>query len=521
MTLVQSLTVSPNAEPLPDMAAGRAPSRRLTLNVATNTLSTLLNAVCGFLILPFLISKLGRDGYGIWTLIVASAGYFLILDFGVSGAVGRLVAGHKSKNDVLGVNTVISTTALLMLAVGCVVAGLSYIIAIPFFALFEVPVQNQEDIRQALLIVGLTTALSFPGMISYGFLWGYERFDLHNLIEIPVVLARTGLTLFFITTGSSLVELAYIVSGTSVAGYVLRTALCWWVEPQLKVRPLYFSKSVLREMFVYGIWFGMLSFSRSILPNIAPFVTGHYLGPTAVTTYTIPRMLAAYTNWVVVSGTQAAAPKAAVYHFANDSEKQRDLFILGGRYTWALSVFVMGGAILFGYDLLGLWQNAPQEQEYRLLLILMAGELIPLSQWITYNMIVSMGVHRPLAIMGVLECLCVLGLSALLVRTHQLEGVAVAAALAGFLFRGVFQLVYGCRFIQVSLWRYFQSVFLPVAIYSIPAFVMMGFYRLWITPDTWPWLIISSALYAGVYAIFVISPLRKPSRVQSLGPAST
>src|SRR4051812_42377103 len=153
-------------------------------------MSTLLNAFCGFLILPFLISKLGRDTYGFWTLIVASAGYFLVLDFGVSGAVGRLVAGHRSKDDIRNVNVVVSTTAVLLLGLCCVAALLSYFLPGPFFALFEVPAAQKADGATALLIVGMTTALSFPGMISYGFLWGYERFDLHNAVEMPVVLAR-------------------------------------------------------------------------------------------------------------------------------------------------------------------------------------------------------------------------------------------------------------------------------------------------------------------------------------------
>jgi O-antigen/teichoic acid export membrane protein len=158
--------------------------------------------------------------------------------------------------------------------------------------------------------------------------------------------------------------------------------------------PRYFSRTALVDMFVYGIWFGLLILSRSTLPNIAPFVTGHILGPVAVTTYTIPRMLTTYTNWVMIAATQALAPQAAVYHFASDRERQQNLFLLGGSYTWALSLFVFGGLVLFGFEFLSLWQGAPQVEEYYLLIILMCGEIVPLSQWITYNLIVSMGVHR-------------------------------------------------------------------------------------------------------------------------------
>ncbi|HUQ93509.1 MAG TPA: oligosaccharide flippase family protein [Bryobacteraceae bacterium] len=485
---------------------------RVAFNVAANTTSTLINALCGFLILPFLISKLGRENYGIWTLIIASAGYFLLLDFGISGAVGRLVAAYRSQDDMQKINVVISTTTLMLIVVCALVALLSYFLAIPFFHLFDVPQAERADAAMALFIVGTTTALSFPGMISYGFLWGYERFDIHNFIEIPVVLIRTALTLLLITNDSSLTDLAWILSGTSVAGYTIRTAACWWVEPRLRLKLNLFSLPVLKEMFVFGVWFGLLSLTRSALPNVAPFVIGHTLNLAAVTTFTIPRLLVGYTNWVMVSGTQALAPKAAIYHFGSEQKKQQELFIIGCRYTFALSLFILGGAIFFGYELLTLWQGSPQTQEYHLLIILMCGEVIPLSQWITYNLIVSMGAHRRLAIFGVLEAITVLVLAGLLVGTHQLEGVAFAVALSALFFRGLLQLHYGCRLIRLPVWQFVRLAFLPVMAFSVPAFVLTALYKQVSAVDSW-WLLFGSCiLYGTLYWASMLAALWRAER---------
>src|SRR3954468_21217260 len=107
-------------------------ANRVSFNVVGNLFNTLLNAFCGFLILPFLIGQLGRETYGFWTLIVGTVGYFLVLDLGVSGAIGRLVAAHRAKNDIAAVNVVISTTTILLFGVSAVVLVLAFFHPVSF-----------------------------------------------------------------------------------------------------------------------------------------------------------------------------------------------------------------------------------------------------------------------------------------------------------------------------------------------------------------------------------------------------
>jgi O-antigen/teichoic acid export membrane protein len=474
-------------------------ANRVSFNVVGNLFNTLLNAFCGFLILPFLIGQLGRETYGFWTLIVATVGYFLVLDLGVSGAIGRLVAAHRAKGDIAGINVVISTTTILLLAVGAAVLVLTFFIQFPFFWLFDVSDAQKPDIAKTLLVMGVGSALYFPPLAAYGMLWGYERFDAINLVEIPTVLVRTGLTLWLINSHSPLVNLAYIVVGVSIAGYAARIAMCWWVEPRLAPRPGLFSRAVAADLFVFGIWFSLLNFFRAVTPNLAPFVIGHSLGARAVTTFTIPKMLTHYTTWLMVSATQAAAPKAAVYHFGDNPQAQRELFVAGGRYSWALTLFFLGGAVFLGLPLLSLWQSARQPEEYRLLMILMLGEVIPLSQWITYNAILSMGKHRRLAMFGLCEAISILLLAYVLGRLWGLEGVACAVAVAGFVFRGVLQVGYGCQLAGLPVLDYIRAVFARIALASIPAYAAMALLRAWITPDSWLLLFAVGALYAALF----------------------
>jgi O-antigen/teichoic acid export membrane protein len=210
-------------------------------------------------------------------------------------------------------------------------------------------------------------------------------------------------------------------------------------------------------------------------------------------------MLVSYSTSVMVSATQVAAPKAAVYHFGKNKSAQQALFIEGSRYNWAFTLFFVGGAIFLGYPLLSLWQSAPQPEEYRLLLILMAGELIPLSQWVTYYAAVSMGQHRRLAEFALAEAITIVILAYAFSRWWGLEGAAAGVAISAFVFRGILQVAYGCRLIGTPVTRYVRLVFMPLAIASVLPFALIGALAAWFQPMSWLGLLVISGLYAALF----------------------
>lgn len=477
------------------------PGSRVRTNIVLNTLSPLINAVCGFIVLPFLISRLGRETYGFWTLIIATVGYFLVLDLGISTAIGRLIAAHRAKDEIHAIRAVTVTALAFLLAVAIVVMLLTLVVPSVFFLLFDVPHAQRPDIANALMIMTLAASLYFPALVPYGLMWGYERFDLLNAVEIPTVLGRTGITLLVIKEGSTLSLLALILAGSSIAGYFARVLICMRLEPRLSIRPIFFSRAIAADLFSFGSWFSMLGFFRQIMPNVASFVIGHSLGSAAVTTFTIPRLLVSYTNWVMVSATQVVAPKAAVYHFGRDDARQRELFIEGSSYDWALTLFFLGGALLLGYPLLTLWQFRPQPEEYQLLLILILGEAIPLSQWVTYYAIVGMGQHRRLAVYAVLEAASIVIIGLLIARAGGLDAVALCVAVAAFIFRGVLQIQYGCQLVGLPILAYLRAVYVRTSLIGLLPIAGLAMFKAALPPTTWLQFLLEGTLYALLYWI--------------------
>ncbi len=445
-------------------------NRRVHLNIASNALNTGINAAAGLITLPFLIDRLGAESYGLWVLVSASAGMFMLVDFGMPAAVGRRIASSRYHGDDSTIDSVISTSLCMLAGAALLVVAATLFLVQAFPVIFPVPVEKLSDVRTALLISGIASAIYFPAAAFDGILWGQERFDLHNAVEIPAVLLRLAGILSFVGESTSLTELALIVAVPAVASYAVRTMISVRLQPGLSVSPRWFDKVMMRELALFGGWFGVVTLARTSLPSAATFVIGATLGPVAVTVFTVPRLLVSYAHWVLASVSQVVAPKAAVLHHIADDRGQKRLFIESSRYAIALAVFICAGLLQFGGTFLQLWLPRQSGVEYRILVILALAEALPLSQWVSYNVIVSMAKHRALARLALSELMLVFSGALLGAWLGGLVGVALVCAAAAFIFRGVWTAYVAAKLVGLDPRTYLVRILGSTAVVAaIPA----------------------------------------------------
>lgn len=442
-------------------------------NIAANVSGIVVNMVSGLVVMPFLIKTLGNATYGLWILIGTLTGYFGVLDLGVPAAVGRLIAIHHARREPEDINIVMSTALALLLIVSVGVC-VAVCLALPLFPmLFTVPPSSAVDVRYSLILVGFNLALVFPASIFSGLLWGFARFDLQNAVDIPALILRTVLTLTMISTATPLISLGAIVLVVSTLSALAKMLVCYRLVPELRISLRHVRRNRVREIFSIGGWLNVIAWSRTLIPQMAPTLIGARLGNATVTTFTVARQLVVYANIFAQHATQVMTPGATGAYATNAVATQRELMIEGGKFAYALTLFLSAGLFLLGMPFIHWWQHGLQDAAYRPLLILMLGESLPMSQWLTYSVLLGAGRQRALGLMalseGVLTPLLILGL----IGRGGISGVCLAVALAGFLARGVAQWLYGCRLLRIPLVAYVREVFVPVTLAAAPAVVAL------------------------------------------------
>jgi O-antigen/teichoic acid export membrane protein len=480
--------------------------RTIARNVVWNWVGTATHMSAGFLTVPYLLLQLGQGGYSLWALIASLTGYFDLLDLGLRGSLGRNIAFQHARGNQAGVRAVFNTGLALLSAGGLLVLVGTVGVLLIFTDLFRVPAGQVAETHWALLIVGVNLALVFPFFAFEAVLWAYQRFDLINGIEIPGVILRTALTFWLVTGQSGLLTLALITLSVTVLSGAAKIVLAFRVEPGLRLRLGDFSRTAAQELYGFGIWCVLMQVGRVVTVRAGEPIIGNRLAVALVAPFSVAARLVGYANNLLCQTTGVLTPLATAMHARGKYTQQQVLFVQGGKFCLALALFFWGLFYFLGGPLLDLWTHGRLPQAWSVLAILIAGEVLPMSQWVTYSTVLGMNRHRVWACMGILEAISVIALGLTVGQAHGLLGVAACVAAPACLCRGLVPLVYGCCILDVPLWRYLAQGLLPaVAAMALPV-SLLALVTQWAAPTNWFSLIAYGAGY-GLCCLLIAGPV--------------
>ncbi len=518
--------------------------RLIARNVIWNWAGTFVSMAAGFIVAPFLIDELGPLIYGLWIQIASLTNFFGFLDLGIRGAVGRNIAYLRAKDDTTGINSILNT-ALLLLG-GLAVVGMAAILvySLFFFDLFDVRPELADKVQWSLVIIGINLGLVLLFNVFDATLWGYQRFDIINAVDIPTALLRTGLVFYFISSGRGLITLSLITLVLTVYSGLLKMWFSFRLVPDLALRRDFVARQASRQLFGYGVWYFILSLSRLFNISIGPQIIANRLGFTAVTPLSISVQLIRSAGAVMVAATGVLMPLATAFHAKKDRDNQQTLFLEGSKLSTALSLFFLTVFLLLGETILVLWLSKVPDAKhwFPLLVILALGEALPMTQMVTWNILLGMARHPLLAVWSLIENLIAIPLSIILINHAELlgqgirrienwlglpdsmirsdhyglVGFCIAFALPAVLCRGVLPIVFGCQLLRVPLLTYLRVVLLPTAVVWLPAATFLAVLNWWENPTTWLRLAVHGGLFGVVYVVLVCSILIGWDRIWSL-----
>lgn len=361
-----------------------------------------ISVVIAFFMMPFLVDSLGDRYYGFWVLIGTAMGFYGFMDFGLSTAIQRFISQENGRNNIYGINVVITTALVVYLILGILVFLITCLISYGMYFFID-NTQDIEVLSKVIFILGISISLQFPVRVFGGILRSFFRQDIVTLLELSDVIIRSAFVFYFISKGHGIITLSLIVLLTNIFVYAFETYCSIKVFPSLSIRKKYFDFSKIRELYSYS-WVAFLgSFADVAKTKVSMFIVTALMGPQYVVLYAISFRLLEYFERLVRNSVEMLLPVFS--HI--DGSSNRKALQRGFEYTLILStlvvVYMCGSIAFYSKDFIPLWMGSEYFDSYYILLILSVMYSFMLIQLPGKQLLLGISQHRYIAVINISE----------------------------------------------------------------------------------------------------------------------
>lgn len=476
-------------------------THRFLLDAMWTWASVIANLFTGLLLSPYIIRKLGADGYGLWSLIFSIVGYYTVMDLGFRSAVITMTAEYEARGERAKIGTLLSSTLAYSLPVTVLLLGVSAVLSILAPGWFHVSPNLRNEFSFSMAVAGLTLALTFTFNLINGCLEGLQRFQELNQLRTAVLVLRALGSAAVLGAGFGLAGLTLCSFGASVIGIIGYMQILRRTLPELQVSPRLVDFKILREAAGYGFHTTVAAVGQVLVEQTPSVLIGRMISAAAVGYYGLPFRLLQYPAEMVTRVAAMLAPIAAEFGATDRSEALAKLATLANRYSVALYAPFSVVLLTWGSDIIQLWVGAEYARECGPLLVyfVLGAWLALAGQSSSMSLLFGLRVHRWYGV-GLLAEGLALAFATWLTARHGLVFVAAATGGVMILNRGIAVPWLVCRRLQHSFVDYMLAIYTRPLILAALVYILLYELRVQFTwRVTWPLLIVVSASTMLVY----------------------
>lgn len=498
-------------------AAPAAEARLVARNVATRYLAIAVEVVVGLLVLPFNVSHLGKEAYGLWILTTSVTAYFSVLDLGYSGAIVKFVAHYRAKRDITALNEILSTMWCGFCAFALLTYGVAVVIAAFMGRLFHLGPEEAQVGRIVLLVVSANVAVGTAFSVYGGVINGFQRYDRNNLVGALTSVIVAIVNVLVLAAGYGLVQLVMATTAVRILAYWAYRANAYAVFPQLRLRLRSFRRARLKEVTAFSVHLLLIDWANKVNFALDAVVIGAFLNTGAVALWAVSQRLAETTLRLTNQLNDVLFPNVVDHDTSRRVHRLQSVFLMGTRFSLATVVPLCIVLLLLGRALLQAWVGPSftadeLDQAALVLQVLAVTVFFRIGNATASTVLAGAGRHSLVALCNVATAVANLSLSVLLVGSLGLIGVALGTLLPVSLGAMLVLFPAGCRHVGLDVKHALAKAVWPTV---WPAAVMA----------MWVWLTLSIggsslvsvagravagiAVYVTAFLAFAVSPVER------------
>jgi len=273
---------------VPNSASSLTSGRVLVRNTIWNLIGQGAPLLVALFAIPLLIKGLGTARFGVLTLAWAVVGYFSLFDLGLGRALTKLVAEKLGAEQAEDIPRLICTALTLMGILGIIGALVAASIS-PWLvhSTLKIPQALQDETLSAFYLLSLSIPVVIIAIGLRGVLEAHQRFDLTNIVRIPLGMFTFLGPLIVLPFSNSLFPVVAVLVAVRFLTCGVFLVLCLRQVPALRhnIRP---QRNMVWPLISFGSWMTVTNIVGPVMVYMDRFLIGALISVTAVAYYTTP-----------------------------------------------------------------------------------------------------------------------------------------------------------------------------------------------------------------------------------------
>lgn len=393
-------------------------------------ISIFLNIVISLVYTPWMIRKIGVSDYGLYSLVGAFLGYFL-LDFGLSGTITRFVAKYRAEGREDKVANMLGLTAKVYVVFDVVIF---LVLTVLYFFLTDIfgkglTPEEIEKLKVLYCISGTFSILSFLFKPVSGAMMAYEYFVENKTIDLLVRVGTVLLVVVVLLLNGNVYHLVFITGFVGFAAALLRYGILI-KKSGLKINWKYFEKCELIGLFSFSIWVLLVQLAQMFRLSLIPTILGIFNNTTEISVFSVGRNLEGMVYTISAALNGLFLPKVSRMVQTGDRQGIMDLMIRVGRIQLYIILLIFSGFWVFGESFINLWVGETFHDSYYVFLLLVFVNILSLTLQIGMDLVYAENKIKYTAVRVLISSLIGLVLSIIAAPKYGAIGCAAATGIA-------------------------------------------------------------------------------------------
>ena len=434
-----------------------------------------ITCIVPLLYTPVMLRLLGQAEYGLYSLANSVISYLSMLNFGMGSAVIRYVAKARVEEDKEQVEKTVGLFAVIYIVLAFLVIIAGLILTIFADTCFAQGLTEDEigRLRILLIIMSLSTAISFPVSVYSSVAVAYEKYIFRRLFDMAATIVSPILNLVVLfmgkgSTGMALVGLLIqIVYVPVFIGYCIKR-----LNLHLRFRNLPFN--MLKEVWSFSAFVFLSTVVDMLYWSTDKVLIGALMGSVAVAVYNVGGVFTSMLQQMTSAISGVFTPRITMMVVRNETPQVlSDLLIRIGRLQYLIVAFILSGYIVFGRIFIHFWSGDAYQDAYIVALLTMIPLAIPLIQNVAFNIILAQKKHQFRAITYAMIAVINVVTTYFAIPRFGIIGAAACTAIAFFLGNGLIMNIYYYRVTKLDISRFWKNI---ISMSGVPViFLIVGY----------------------------------------------